>query len=115
MYVIDLSPPSYMNHSCAPNCYVKMESLELKDVYALQDIAPDEELTIDYTLTAVDQFAGQGFWEFDCNCGSKECRGKITGDFFTLPRATQLKFYKNLPLSIIQQYIDHFERLLGSC
>jgi len=60
-----------MNHSCAPNCYIKMKIIAIKDVYALRDIEEGEELTHDYTLTSIDQFAGMGFWTEDCKCGSK--------------------------------------------
>ena len=37
----------YVNHSCAPNCESSLED-ERVFFYALRDIAPDEELTIDY-------------------------------------------------------------------
>jgi SET domain-containing protein len=37
-YVVNHSPASYMNHSCDPNCYVKMRKIAIKDVYALRDI-----------------------------------------------------------------------------
>lgn len=110
-YVIDFSPSSYMNHSCDPNCYVKMKTIAIKDVYALRDINRGEELTQDYTLTAVDQFAGMGFWEEKCKCESKNCRGILTGDFFTLPDSIQLKFYRNLPPSIIRKYHHCFKTL----
>lgn len=110
-YVIDFSPASYMNHSCAPNCYIKMKTIAIKDVYALKDIEVGEELTHDYTLTSVDQFAGMGFWEVDCKCRSKNCRGILTGDFFTLPIDIQLKFYRNLPPSIIRRYYHRFKKL----
>ena len=59
-YVIDLSPPSHINHSCCPNCVVKMTTIAIKDVFALRNIKEGEELTVDYTLTAVDQFDGKG-------------------------------------------------------
>ena len=70
-YVIDNSTASYMNHSCNPNCYVKMRIFAIYDVYALSDIGKGEELTHDYTATSIDQFAGKGFWKFKCGCGSK--------------------------------------------
>jgi SET domain-containing protein len=106
MYIIDFSPASYIIHSCSPNCYVKMKTIIIKDVYALRDIKKGEELTSDYTLTAVDQFAGEGFWVMDCECGSKNCRGKVTGDYFTLLNEIQRKYYGNLPPSIIKKFKD---------
>ena len=56
-------------------------SLAVYDVYALRDIEEGEELTHDYTANAVGQFAGQGFWVLECQCGSENCRGKLRGDF----------------------------------
>ena len=88
-----------------------MKTIAIKDVYALKDIEEGEELTHDYTLTSVDQFAGMGFWVVDCKCGSENCRGIITGDFFTLPKEIQLKFYRNLQPSIIRKYNNRFKKL----
>ena len=110
-YIVMGVPERYVNHSCNPNCYIKMKTIAIKDVYALRDIQEGEELTSDYTLTSVDQFAGMGFWEGDCKCGSKNCRGILTGDFFTLSKEIQLKFYRNLPPSTIRKYNDRFKKL----
>ncbi|MFQ6128896.1 MAG: SET domain-containing protein [Thermoplasmata archaeon] len=110
-YVVDESPASYMNHSCEPNCYVKMKTIAIKDVYALRDIRKGEELTHDYTATSVDQVAGKGFWEEECKCGSKNCRKILHGDFFRLPKELQKKYYPNLPPSIKRKYKSRFARL----
>ena len=57
------------NHSCAPNtAFVGL------NVVALRDIAPDEELTIDYAT-----FYDARMPPFDCQCGSPQCRGQIVG------------------------------------
>ena len=37
----------YVNHSCAPNCYVVVSRGRLF-IHALRDIAPAEEITLDY-------------------------------------------------------------------
>ena len=37
-YVIEDTPASSMNHSCAPNCYFEMKSIAVYDVYTLRDI-----------------------------------------------------------------------------
>ena len=113
-YVIDDSPFSYMNHSCEPSCYCKMSSIAIKDIYALRDIKAGEELTHDYAATAVDQFAGNGFWVLDCKCGSENCRGKVTGDFFDLPPELQRKYYSNLAPSIRRKYRTRFQHLFGT-
>lgn len=113
-YVIDYSPASYMNHSCDPNCYSKMRTIAIKDVYALRDIRKGEELTVDVTATSIDQFDGKGFWRTDepCKCGSKNCRGiGDYGDFFKMPKSWQKKYYRNLPPSIRRKYKERFREL----
>jgi hypothetical protein len=110
-YVVDDSPASYMNHSCDPNCYYKMRSIAVKDVYALRDIEEGEELTHDYAATSVDQFAGKGFWVLECRCGSENCRGRVTGDFFDLPAELQRRYYPNLPPSIRRKYRANLTRV----
>lgn len=110
-YVIDYSPVSYMNHSCNPNCFVKMRTIAVKDVHALRDIEEGEELTYDYTATSVDQFDGKGSWEEECRCASKNCRGILQGDLFKLPRKLQRAYYPNLPPSIKRKHRDLFTRL----
>lgn len=111
-YVIDLSPVSFMNHSCDPNCVIKMKTVKISDYYALKEIKLGEELTHDYSLTSIDQFAGQGFWVLDCKCGSPKCRGKVTGDFFSLDIETQRKYYQNLPKFILDKYKDRIKKLM---
>ena len=49
-YVIEETPAAYMNHSCDPNCYFKMRSIAVYDVYAFRDIRQGEELTHDYSF-----------------------------------------------------------------
>lgn len=91
-----------------------MESIAIKNIYAERDLAKGEELTADYTLTSVDQFAGEGFWVLDCKCGSKNCRGQVTGDFFKLPIKIQRKYYMNLPPLILKKYEDRVNKLKSS-
>lgn len=104
-YVLDFHPCSYMNHSCEPNTIVKMKSILKSDIYALKNIKKGEELTHDYSLTAVDQIGKKKpDWIMNCNCKSKNCRKKIIGDFFKLPIELQRKYYKYLPKSIKNNY-----------
>jgi uncharacterized protein len=60
-----------LTHSCAPNCVLDMQRLE---IWALSDIEPGDFLTIDYAMTE-DKLHRQ----FPCNCGSPACRKWITG------------------------------------
>jgi hypothetical protein len=60
-----------LSHSCAPNCVLDMQRLE---ILALVDIGPGELLTIDYAVTEDTLFR-----QFPCNCGSSGCRRWVTG------------------------------------
>ncbi|MEW5727755.1 MAG: SET domain-containing protein-lysine N-methyltransferase [Pseudomonadota bacterium] len=60
-----------LTHSCAPNCVLDMQRLE---IWALADIEAGELLTIDYAVTE-DTLHRQ----FACGCGSSACRKWITG------------------------------------
>ncbi|CAA7613892.1 SET domain-containing protein-lysine N-methyltransferase [Magnetospirillum sp. UT-4] len=60
-----------LTHSCAPNCMLDMQRLE---VWALSDVQPGDLLTIDYAVTE-DMLHRQ----FACGCGSSACRKWITG------------------------------------
>lgn len=61
----------FVNHSCDPNSGIEMEgnSIGLK---AIKAIASGEEITWDYSTTM-----DEDDWEMDCQCGSKNCRGRI--------------------------------------
>jgi len=61
----------YFLHSCAPNVSVNMKKMT---VTALQDIAPNSFISMDYAETEDCLFR-----QFPCSCGTKECRGWITG------------------------------------
>ena len=60
-----------LTHSCAPNCLLDMQQLE---VLALTDIAPGDILSVDYALTEDVLYR-----QFPCTCGSAHCRHWITG------------------------------------
>lgn len=57
----------YLNHSCAPNAHFRGRWL-----FALRDISPNEEITIDYIANE-----GMISYHFKCNCGAENCRGWI--------------------------------------
>ena len=67
-YEITEPPGCYINHSCEPN-------VEEKDRigYALRDIKKGEEITLDYNKIAYLEK------QFECRCGSKNCRGFVRG------------------------------------
>lgn len=59
----------FNNHSCNPNCGLRGEITFV----AIHDIQAGEELTVDYA------FIDDEDYEFDCTCGSENCRHKVTG------------------------------------
>lgn len=59
----------YTNHSCDPNLAIQGQIV----LVAMRDIAPGEELTIDWATT------DDGDHEMQCRCGSAGCRGTVTG------------------------------------
>lgn len=70
----------YINHSCRPNSGFH-GGLTL---FALRDIAADEEVTWDYS-TAIDE---EDFAGFPCTCGAPDCRRTVRS-FRHLPAAVQ--------------------------
>lgn len=63
----ELSMVGLINHSCSPNSYVKDTR-----IVAWTCISPGDQITLDYTITET-----RLAFPFDCNCGSKNCRGRI--------------------------------------
>lgn len=59
----------YINHSCAPNSFMKILYGHIQ-FYALRDILPGEEITIDYETTLHSD-------KKRCYCGARNCRGTI--------------------------------------
>jgi SET domain-containing protein len=59
----------FINHSCDPNTFFRCTPTRA-EVYARRDIAPGEELTVDYGES---HHNGR----LKCRCGAKNCRGAI--------------------------------------
>ena len=59
----------YINHSCDPNSFMKIHYGRIQ-FYALRDIHPGEEITVDYISTLHSD-------RKRCYCGAKTCRGTI--------------------------------------
>ena len=64
-----------VNHSCDPNCGVRVNDAEGFDFVAMRPIAAGEEITFDYAMRnyVVEHFPPS------CLCGASICRGTITG------------------------------------
>ena len=69
----DLGPR--VNHSCDPNCGVRLNETGMPDLVAREFIPLGEELTFDYATRnySIDHFPSH------CCCGSPICRGSVTG------------------------------------
>ncbi|KAF0700090.1 Aste57867_9369 [Aphanomyces stellatus] len=79
-----IETPDYVNHSCDPSCGMK----DSVTVMAIRDIAPGDEITIDYAMVndgAIAAMTSTGSDAFDCECGSANCRGQITPTDWQLP------------------------------
>ena len=73
-------PADNINHSCQPNCGLQGQIL----LVAMQPIAIGEEITFDYAMSDSSPFD-----EFDCQCGTPLCRGKVTQYDWQLPHLWQ--------------------------
>jgi uncharacterized protein len=69
-------PNDCFNHSCDPN----LGFFGQIGLVTLRDIKTGEELMFDYAMSD-----GGPYDEFECYCGSSNCRKKITGSDWKLP------------------------------
>lgn len=77
----------FVNHSCNPNCGLRVVEEELTLV-SIRKIAVGEELTFDYATSV-----GPGDdWTMQCACAAEHCRGTIAK-------------YSLLPAKIKQRYL----------
>ena len=79
LYLASFGPdegPDFINHSCEPNAGLEGQI----SIVALNRIQPGEEITIDYAMCD-----GSPYDEFDCECGSPICRGRVTGEDWRNP------------------------------
>lgn len=81
-YVLHAGLISKFNHSCDPNCGIRLNATGAHDFIAMRDIESNEEATFDYAMRnyKIDHFPGH------CTCGEQACRGSITG-WQDLPQA----------------------------
>ncbi|KAG1974028.1 histone-lysine N-methyltransferase SETD1B-A [Pimephales promelas] len=63
----------FINHSCNPNCYAKVISVEAQKkivIYSRQPIGVNEEITYDYKFPIEDE-------KIPCLCAAENCRGTL--------------------------------------
>ena len=66
----------WINHACTPNC----EADEIDGrifIKALRTIKPDTELFYDYGLIIDEPYTAKLKKQFECRCGTKNCRGTM--------------------------------------
>ena len=63
------------NHSCDPNCGIRLNASGAHDLVARLPIPAGEEITYDYAMRnyTIEHFPA------GCRCGTALCRGRITG------------------------------------
>lgn len=64
-----------VNHSCDPNCGIRVNDRGAPDLIARRRIAAGEEVTFDYAMRnhSIEHFPSR------CRCGTELCRGFVTG------------------------------------
>ena len=60
----------FCNHSCDPSLW----HLDTQTIATRRTVGAGEELTIDYATQTTN-----ADFEMDCNCGTAQCRGTVTG------------------------------------
>ncbi len=94
------TPDNYINHSCNPNAGIKIIGNSVL-LFAIRNIHKGDEITFDYSTTMAEDY-----WEMNCRCGSKNCRGKIR-DFKYLPPALQEKYIR---LGVVPEFVLRHSR-----
>ncbi|HMD90295.1 MAG TPA: SET domain-containing protein-lysine N-methyltransferase [Anaerolineaceae bacterium] len=93
--LVDDDPSDFVNHSCDPNSGMSGQIA----LVALRDIAVDEEICFDYAMSDSSDYD-----EFECACGSPNCRKKITGNDWKKPELQ--KRYQGYFSPYLQHRID---------
>lgn len=70
-------PFELVNHSCDPNCGLKLNQFNGYNLVAMKPIAKGQEITFDYCMSEWISIAVP-----NCNCQSDLCRGSIRGGKF---------------------------------
>jgi hypothetical protein len=74
-YVLHAGSITKVNHSCNPDCGIRLNETGAHDFVAMRDISVNEEITFDYAMRNY----GVDYFPELCMCGSEKCRGKISG------------------------------------
>ena len=66
----------WINHACDPNCEAEEQNGRIF-IKALRNIEAGEELNYDYGLILDGRHTAKVKKEFECRCGTPECRGTM--------------------------------------
>ena len=86
-YVFHAGQITKVNHSCNPDCGIKLNETGAHDFVAMRDINVNEEITFDYAMRNY----GVDYFPKHCKCGSENCRGSISG-WKDLPDKTKKRY-----------------------
>ncbi len=95
-------PDCYMNHSCEPNVFYDYTQ-EPPVTRAMRDIAPGEELKVDYLINN----SGGDSWR--CECGAARCRGETGTSYFDLPLTFQQEYLAYLAPWFFRRHQEKIE------
>ena len=71
----EIEQADYFNHSCNPNAGLSGQIALL----AMRDIKANEQICFDYAMSDTSPYD-----EFDCECGGRDCRKRVTGNDWQL-------------------------------
>ncbi|HEX4263006.1 MAG TPA: SET domain-containing protein-lysine N-methyltransferase [Verrucomicrobiae bacterium] len=72
---VSWNPARFLNHSCEPNCEVRLEEERIW-VVTIRDLRAGEELTFNYG------FDLESYRDYPCRCGALGCVGYIVAEEF---------------------------------
>ncbi|MES3004654.1 MAG: SET domain-containing protein [Patescibacteria group bacterium] len=75
----EIEDADFYNHSCNPNVGFKGQIF----LYTMRDIEEGESMTFDYAMVLSEMKDRP--YQFDCLCGSPDCRGKVTTEDWKIP------------------------------
>jgi hypothetical protein len=97
---IEPEDTDFFNHSCNPNSGFKGQIF----LVAMRDIKKEEEITFDYAMVVSKSAGSDVVFEIECQCGSKNCRRRITESDWMQPELQ--KKYRGYFSHYIQEKID---------
>ncbi len=86
-FVLHAGLISKVNHSCNPNCGIKVNETGAHDFVAMKSISDNDEITFDYAMRNYDV----DYFPKKCMCGSTNCRERIVG-WKDLPEKRKIEY-----------------------